>query len=70
MKTFSELEKNCKKDMSGLSPYRLAVLGDCATQHLCKAIRGYGYEESMSVSIWEADYNQIEFQLADPDSEL
>lgn len=70
MKTFSELEKNCKKDMNGLSPYRLAVLGDCATQHLCKAIRGYGYEESMSVSIWEADYNQIEFQLADPDSEL
>lgn len=70
MKTFTELEKNCKQDMTGLVGCRLAVLGDCATQHLCKAIRGYGYEEGIDITLWEADYNQIELQLADPASEL
>lgn len=49
---------------------RLSVLGDCATQHLCTAIRGVGYEEGLAVEIWEADYNQIELQLVDQDSPL
>lgn len=71
MKSYSELEKICKKsDMAGLPVVRLSVLGDCATQHLCRAIRGLGYEEGLAVEIWEADYNQIELQLVDEQSPL
>lgn len=71
MKSYSELEKICKKsDMTGLPVVRLSVLGDCATQHLCRAIRGMGYEEGLAVEIWEADYNQIELQLVDEQSPL
>ncbi len=71
MKSYSELEKiSQKSDMTGLPALRLSVLGDCATQHLCRAIRGMGYEEGLAVEIWEADYNQIELQLVDEQSSL
>lgn len=71
MKSYSELEKISKKsDMTGLPVVRLSVLGDCATQHLCRAIRGTGYEEGLAVALWEADYDQIELQLMDPGSSL
>lgn len=71
MKSYSELEKISKKsDMSGLPVVRLSVLGDCATQHLCRAVRGLGYEEGLAVEIWEADYDQIELQLVDEASPL
>lgn len=69
MYTFHELEKNCKLDMKDFAKYRLAVLGNCATQHLSKAIRGYGYTKEMNLEVFDADYNQIEFQLVDPNSE-
>lgn len=71
MKTYSELEKISKKsDMTGLPVTRLSILGDCATQHLSRAVRGAGYEEGIAVEIWEADYNQIELQLVDGQSPL
>lgn len=71
MKTYSELEKISKKsDMTGLPVVRLSILGDCATQHLSRAVRGAGYEEGVAVEIWEADYNQIELQLVDGQSPL
>lgn len=61
MKSYSELEKISRKsDMTGLPVVRLSVLGDCATQHLGRAIRGAGCVEGLAVEIWEADYNQIE----------
>lgn len=68
--TFRELKKNCRKRKEGLIPYKLAVLGDCATQHLVTAIDGYGYEEGYGLTIFEADYNQIDLQIMDRDSEL
>lgn len=70
MKTFSELEKLSKMDIDDLPQVKLAVLGDCATQHLCRAIRGLGYDEGIGFRIWEADYDQIELQLVDADSQL
>ncbi len=71
MKTYSELEKiSLRADTAGLPAVRLAVLGDCATQHLCRAVRGCGFEEGLAVEIWEADYDQIELQLVDGASEL
>lgn len=71
MKSYSELEKISRKsDMTGLPVVRLSVLGDCATQHLGRAIRGAGCVEGLAVEIWEADYNQIELQLVDGESPL
>lgn len=70
MKTFSELKKNCKKNTEGMQEYRLAVLGDCATQHLSQAVKGYAYEERIALSVFDADYNQIMAQTMDPGSEL
>ena len=70
MKTFVQLTKNLKKDFSSLKPLRVAVLGDSATQFLVQALRGTGYDRGFDLQIWEADFNQIERQILDPDSGL
>lgn len=67
---FSELEKMNAVDTSEYPKVKLAVLGDCATQHICTAVRGMGIYEKLNIEITEADYNQIELQLFDPDSEV
>ena len=68
--TFLQLMKNCKKDSSALVPYKFAVLGDCATQHLAAAIKGYAFKEGYAFNIFDADYNQIDGQVMDTQSEL
>ena len=68
--TFVKLKKNCKKDTVGMTPCRLSILGDCATQHLATAIKGYGVEENICFQIFDADYNQIDAQLMDENSEF
>lgn len=70
MKNFSQLKKNLKNDFSGLKPVKVAMLGDTATQFLTQAIRGLGYDAGLDLHLWEADFNQIERQVFDPDSEL
>ena len=70
MKGFIELKKNCKKDISHLKQHKLAILGDCATQHLAIALRGYAYEFGYGLNVFDADYNQILAQIMDPASEL
>jgi len=67
---FKDLKDNLKKDFSGLPLRRLALLGDSATQFLAKAIRAYGYEEKISFEIFEADFDQLNGQILDGDSEL
>src|SRR5271170_1533586 len=67
---FKELKQNLSKDFSGLAVRRLALLGDSATQFLAKAIRGYGYEEDINFEVYEADFDQLDRQILDPDSEL
>ncbi len=69
-KTFIQLKKNCKKDSTGLPRYRLAVLGDCATQHLATALKGQAYDVGVGLDVFEADYDQIFAQVADAGSEL
>lgn len=68
--TFPQLKKNCKKDTTGMPEYKLAVVGDCATQHLSQAIKGYGIERNISLDVFDADYNQIMAQIMDENSEL
>ncbi len=70
MKLFSQLKKNLKNDFSGLAPVKVALLGDTATQFLSVALRGTGFDEGINLQIFEADFNQLERQVFDADSEL
>ena len=68
--TFQQLKKNAKKEMNDYPIYKLAILGTCATQHLASALRGYAYIEGLNLEIFDADYDQIDAQVTDKDSEL
>lgn len=70
MPAFVALKKNLKKDMSALTPVRAAILGDCATQHIATALRGWGYDAGLCYDVFDSDYNQIDAQTMDPGSEL
>ena len=70
MSTFIELKKNLKKDMTGLPEIRMAITGDCATQHLATAVAGAAYEHGFHMSVFDADYDEIRAQITDPSSEL
>jgi len=70
MKDFSHLKKNLKRDFSNFKNIKIAVLGDTSTQFLAQAIRGMGFEKELDITVWEADYNQIERQVFDTTSEL
>lgn len=68
---FSELEKNCIKSILDFrDQYSIAVLGNCATQHLSMAIKGFAYEERIALNVYDADYDQIDTQIRDEESEL
>lgn len=68
MYKFRELKKAAKQETEG-KEYRLAVLGNCATQFLSQCIAGFSHLEGMNLKVFDADYNQIDAQLLDPDSE-
>lgn len=70
MKTFNELKKFLKQDLTTLPAIKIALLGDTATQFLATAIRGEGVERGYNINLFEADYNQVERQFLDPSSEL
>src|SRR6266513_458132 len=67
---FKDLKQNLNKDFSAFPVRRLALLGDSATQFLAKAIKGYGYEEQFNFEIFDADFDQLDHQILDADSEL
>jgi FkbH-like protein len=67
---FITLKKKLKKDVSGLKPIKMAILGDSATQFVGQAIKGMGIEYGMDIRLFEAEFNQIDRQILDPDSEL
>jgi FkbH-like protein len=70
MDAFTRLKGNLKRDFSGMQPVRVALLGDTATQWLAQAIRGAGYERTLDLRLWEADFSQIGQQVYDPGSAL
>jgi FkbH-like protein len=70
LKDFSALVKNLKKDFSQLKKIKVAVLGDSTTRFLSQAIRGMGYDKGLDLQIWEADFNQVERQVFDHESDL
>ncbi|MDD4777200.1 MAG: HAD-IIIC family phosphatase [Fermentimonas sp.] len=67
---FSTLQKNLKKDTSLMPTIKAALLGDTATQFLATALKGTAIERGFNIDLFEADYNQVERQLLDPDSDL
>lgn len=70
MLTFNELRRK-QKSLKGDEPViRIALVGDTATQLLATALCGMGAERGFRVDLFEADYNQVEQQLLNPNSEL
>lgn len=70
MISFKVLKRNLKTDLTELPSFKIAVVGDTATQLLCTAIRGMGVERGYNIDLFEAEYNQVERQLLDPTSDL
>ena len=56
--------------MSALPEYRIAIVGDFATQLLARAVRGRGYELGLRFEVFDADFNQVEAQILDGESAL
>lgn len=69
MYSFRELQKACKRTVEGPEE-RAAILGNCATQFFADAVEGLGKLNGINLSVYDADYNQIDAQLLDPDSEV
>lgn len=70
MKSFNQLKKNLKLDFSTHKSIKVALLGDSATQLLNQALKATGYEFSLNLEIFESDFNQVERQIFDTNSEL
>ncbi len=58
------------KNVDKKNAIKLAVMGDCATQHLATAVSGCAFIEDLSLTCFDVDYNQIDAQLLDSGSEL
>ena len=69
MYSFKELKKNARKNVDS-KEIRLAVVGNCATQFFSTTIQGYAKLEGINLSVFDADYNQIDVQLLDSTSEV
>ena len=68
MYTFKELKKLAKSEVEG-KEYKVAVLGNVATQFFSLGIKGNLKAEGINATVFDADYNQIDAQLLDTSSE-
>ncbi|MFZ1527863.1 MAG: HAD-IIIC family phosphatase [Ferruginibacter sp.] len=68
--SFNELKRNARKDLAGLKEIKLSLLGDSSTQMLNIALKGMAVEYGYKLTIWEADYDQLDLQIFDEGSEL
>ena len=70
MLDLKQLKRLIKQEHSHLPQVKVALLGDTATQLLATAMRGAAIDMGLDLALFEADYNQVEQQLLDPQSEL
>lgn len=70
MQTFQELKRAAKLDLANVKETRLTLMGNCATQLLATAVKGYGKSVGINLSVYDVDYNQIDTQVMDENSEL
>lgn len=66
--SYTLLKKRAKESVEPKK--RIAVIGDCATQQLSTAIRGESIRRGFPLAVLDADYDQMEAQLLDPNSEV
>lgn len=69
MYTFRELKKAAKQHVEGRE-IRVAVLGNCATQFFSLTVEGCGKLRGLNINLLDGDYNQLEAQLIQPESEV
>lgn len=67
---FKQIKRLLKQDSTNLPEVKVALLGDTATQFLATAIKGVGVERGYNITLFEAEYNQVERQVLDPTSDL
>jgi FkbH-like protein len=70
MKTFNEIKRNIKKDYTSFVKEDIAILSNSATQLLNIGIRGLAFDYNIDLNIYEADYNQVEYEVFNEGSEL
>lgn len=70
MLDLKQLKRLLKQDHTNLPSVKVALVGDTATQLLAIAVRGAAVDMGFNIDLYEADYNQIEQQFLDPDSDL
>lgn len=70
MQTFQELKRAAKLDLANVKETRLTLMGNCATQLLATAVQGYGKSVGINLYVYDVDYNQIDTQVMDENSEL
>ena len=68
--TYIDLIKNLKLNYSLFPKYTLKVVGNCATQHICNALRGYAFTQKIDLDVSDTDYNQLDAQILDTQSFL
>ncbi len=68
--SFLQLKKAAKTAKNESPSKKLVLMGDCATQHLATAIQGYSYLKGLCINVIDVDYNLIDAQILDPQSEL
>lgn len=68
MYSFKDLRKANKLSVNA-DKLKLVILGNCATQFLSTAIKGYAGLTGINLDIYDADYNQFEAQLLDENSD-
>lgn len=68
---FIQLKKLIKENgVTSGKKFKLAVCGNASTQHIAEAIRGYSLYRGLNVDVLDADYDQIEIQLLDSQSDI
>ncbi|MCF8371831.1 MAG: HAD-IIIC family phosphatase [Bacteroidales bacterium] len=70
--TFNELLQKASEIKGSATDhrYKLAVLGNFATQFLVKALEASGLINGIELSVYEAGYDQIENEIINPASEI
>lgn len=70
MTSFLDLRKSSRKDNSELPQCKIAIMGDCSTQHLATAVKGEAFNRGLGANVLDCDYDQVKLLVLDPNSEL
>jgi FkbH-like protein len=69
MYNFKDL-RMASKSIIDAKEYKLAILGNCATQFFAVSVQGCAKLSGINLSVYDADYNQIDAQLLDEQSDV